>query len=106
MKPGDVPTLFATFGTSYGDKRHNHILFIVQLGIAMDCSLGFDSWQVQKIFLFSTQSRMTAHPTSYVVGTGSSFPGLKQLGLKAKHLIPSNGGALYLNFPTSSWHGA
>jgi hypothetical protein len=69
-------------------------------GLRAGCPV-FDSWQGQKIFLFSMKSRLALGPTQppirWILGTLSS--GVKHLGHEADHLPPSsaqikNGGAM------------
>jgi hypothetical protein len=58
------------------------------------------------------QNGSEAHPASYPVGTGSSFPGVKRPGREADHSPPSSTEVkecveLYLHSPnTPSWRGA
>jgi hypothetical protein len=49
--------------------------------------LGFISRQRPGIFLFTAASRLAvrAHPASYPVGTGCSFPGMKRPGREDDH---------------------
>jgi hypothetical protein len=61
---------------------------------------GFNSWQSQGIFIYSTASALTqSPPASYPVGTADSIPGVKQPVHEADHSHPSstevkNGGAI------------
>jgi hypothetical protein len=43
--------------------------------------------------LYSVQSGSGAHLTSYQMGTGGSFPGIKRPGRGAHHSSPTNAGA-------------
>jgi hypothetical protein len=73
---------------------------------------GFDSRQGQDLsLLHSVQTGPEAHPASYPMGTGGSFPGVKQQGREADHSPPcnaevENGEAIPPLPNTSSWPGA
>jgi hypothetical protein len=67
--------------------------------------------------IFSPRHRVQtgsgAHPTSYVMSTECSYPGIKHLGRKGDHLPPSSAEVKnewsYTSPPlpnTSSWRGA
>jgi hypothetical protein len=72
---------------------------------------GFDSRQKQDFSLpHSVQTGSGAHPASYSIGTGGSFPGRKRQGREADHPPPSsaevkNGSAIPPLLHTTSWHG-
>jgi hypothetical protein len=76
--------------------------------------LGFDSWQVLGIFLFTTVSRMALGPTQPPVHwvPGALSLGVKRPGREADHSPPSIAEVkdcveLYLHSPNMpSWHGA
>jgi predicted heme/steroid binding protein len=66
-----------------------------------------------KVFsLFHSFRTVTGtHTGPYLIGTGSSFPGLKRPGREVDRSPPSsaevkNGGAISALPRTSSWHGA
>jgi hypothetical protein len=70
---------------------------------------GFDSQQVKNSLLHSVQIDPGAHPASYPMGTGASFPGGKATGREADHSPPSSaevkkGGAITPLLHTSSRH--
>jgi hypothetical protein len=74
---------------------------------------GFDSWQRQEIFIFSTASRLTfwTHPFTYPMGTGDTVPRVKWPECEVDHSSPSNfetknGGAIHPIPHASSWCGA
>jgi hypothetical protein len=76
--------------------------------------LGFDSWQGQETFLYSSVSRFGsgAHPASYPMDSGGFLsPAVKWPGYGADHSTPSgaeveNGGAIPPLPHTSPWCGA
>jgi hypothetical protein len=60
---------------------------------------GFDSRQCKIFLLHSVQTDSGAHPASYPMGPGGTFPGSKAAGVKLTthfHLVPRsrNGGAI------------
>jgi hypothetical protein len=63
------------FGTSkYNDVKHDAI-----------------KWQGNMYqYISSTGDRSGAHPAYYTMGTGSSFPGVKQPGHEADHSPPTS----------------
>jgi hypothetical protein len=71
---------------------------------------GFNSWQVQEIFLYSIVSTLALGPTQWISGALSL--GVKQPVHEASHSPPSsakikNGGVISpLTYCMSSWHGA
>jgi hypothetical protein len=74
---------------------------------------GFDSWQWQKIFLYSSASRSALRATQPRIQcvTGALSPGVKRSGSEADHPTPSsveikNSGAIPPFFHTSSWPSA
>jgi hypothetical protein len=93
--------------------------FCIEAGITL-CSygiqvgrLGFDAWQGQETFLYSTATRpalgLTQPPTQRVPGTLSSE--VKRPGREVNHSPQSstevkNGGAIYALPSTFSWHNS
>jgi hypothetical protein len=51
---------------------------------------GFESGQEYFSLLHNAQSGPGAHPTSYTMGTGGSFPGVKPEGCVTHHSPPSS----------------
>jgi hypothetical protein len=105
-------------------KHKYNFIFIVYLSTkSRDSSVGIasgyvlDSWGLipgrGKGFslLHRVQIGSRAHPASYPIGTGGSFPGGKTLGLEANHSPPfsakvKHGGAITSLPHTSSLRGA
>jgi hypothetical protein len=64
-----------------------------------------------KNFLHVVQTGSGVHPTSYPMGTGVSFPGIKRPGREVDHLAPvsaevRNGGSVHPVPHTPSWRSA
>jgi hypothetical protein len=54
-------------------------------------AMNFESrWGQEFLFLHVVQTDSGVHPTSYAVGTGGSFPGVKPPGREADHSPPTS----------------
>jgi hypothetical protein len=61
------------------------------VGIATGYGLEFESrWGKKFSFLHIVQTGSGVHPTSYKIGTGGSFPGVKRQGREADHSLPTS----------------
>jgi hypothetical protein len=102
-------------------KIHYDIIFTIIGSVGIALGYGLDDWGSRVRFPVEAgnfylhhrvENGSGAHPASYPMGTGGSFPGVKRPGREADHSPPFSAEVeewveLYLHSPnTPSWRGA